>query len=173
MSANSSVKSFQDCAETDVPGYNDCPSFLYQVNKAAAKNGRRNRIVSQVRDVSGNTTSASLPPPSGSSRLKEKCSEESTQAFTKEQLFEKLQGLYDLPTSLSSKEFEFYQRKVNSNLAKSLDSESTRNLLTSFFEQWKDKSKCTLMLREWLTSDITISSWCPSFLKIYENAAAV
>lgn len=173
MSAKASIKSFQDCTETDVPGYNDCPSVLYQVNKAAAKKGRRNRIVTQVRDVSGNTTSSSLPPPAVPSRVKETYQEELSNTLTNEEVLKRIEAMYELSTSLSSKEFEFYKKKIDLNVAKSLSSESTRHMLTAFFEQWGDKSKCTNMLREWLASDITISSWCPAFLKIYENATIV
>lgn len=173
MSTNTSVRSFQNCTETDVPGYNDCPSFLYQVNKAAAKKGRRNRIVPQVQDVSGNTASSSTPPPACPVRLEAACQDEHSNFLTKNEILAKIKRLNELQNNLSTKEFEFYRKKLDSNVARSLDDESTRRLLTSFFEQWEEKEKCIGMLREWLTSDITILSWCPAFLKIYENAAIV
>lgn len=173
MSANSSVKSFQNCSETEVPGYNDCPSFLYQVNKASAKGGRRNRIATKVRDVSGNTSTASLPPPTSKSSATETCEEANSQVLTKEQVLEKVQDLYNAQNTLSPQEFQFYRRKVDLNMSKSLESESTRRVLTTVLEELQQKDKCSRILREWLTSDVSISSWCPAFLKIYENASIV
>lgn len=173
MSSKAGIKSFQNCTETDVPGYNDCPSFLYQVSKSAAKSGRRNRIEHKVRDVSGNTTISALPPPSKTLRVSKTSSEAFSEAdhYSREQLLEKIQHIYGSQSSLSPREFEFYRRKVDLNITNSLENESTRHVLTSIFKQLDDKKKCSLALKEWLASDITIASWCPAFLKIYENAS--
>lgn len=173
MSANAGVKSFQNCSETDVPGYNDCPSFLYQVNKGSAKGGRRNRIVAKVRDVSGNTTAACAPPPTTPSNVEKSSQSSGIQVLTKEEVLERIQDVYNAQNKLSTPEFQFYKRKADQNMTKSLDSESTRRVLTTILTELNDKDKCTRILREWLTSDVTISSWCPAFLKIYENASII
>lgn len=55
-------------------------------------------------------------------------------------------------------------------MTKNLEIESVRQVLTMVFEESSDKHKGQLVLREWLTSDTSISNWCPAFLKIYENA---
>lgn len=173
MSTNSSVKSFQNCLETEVPGYNDCPSFLYQVNKASAKRGRRNRIAAKVRDTCGNITAASVPPPLTESAAKETDNETQLQILSKEQVLEKVRDVYNAQSKLSAQELEFYRRKVDLNMTKSLESESTRRVLTTVLQELGNKDKCARILREWLSSDVTICSWCPAFLKIYENASII
>ncbi|QLL31017.1 hypothetical protein HG536_0A08320 [Torulaspora globosa] len=173
MSTNASVKSFQNCLETEVPGYNDCPSFLYQVNKVSARGGRRNRIAAKVRDICGNTTAPSMPPPLTNSTAKETDDEGHSQIMSKEEVLAKVRDVYNAESKLSVQEFEFYRRKVDLNMTKSLDSESTRRVLTTVLEELEDKDRCARILREWLTSDVTISSWCPAFLKIYENASII
>ncbi|QLQ81379.1 hypothetical protein HG537_0F01400 [Torulaspora globosa] len=173
MSTNASVKSFQNCLETEVPGYNDCPSFLYQVNRVSIKGGRRNRIATKIRDTCGNTATASIPPPLTKSVAEKIDDEAHLQILSKEEVLAKVQDLYNAQSGLPVQEFEFYRRKVDLNLTKSLDSESTRRVLTTVLEELEDKDRCGRILREWLSSDVTICSWCPAFLKIYENASII
>lgn len=176
MSALPTTKSFQNCTETDVPGYNDCPSFLFQVNKAAEKAGRRNEIFPTMRDTyGGNTRIPSIPPPPLTRRISKNsaiCKPAVQQnIFTEEEILAKIRGLYDIESRLSPDEFEFYRKKVDSNLIKSLKNDSTKQMLTYVLNESGDMLKGQSILREWLTTDTTISNWCPAFLKIFENAA--
>lgn len=171
-------KSFQNCREAEIPGYNDCPSFLFQVNKAAAKVGKRNAIMTEVRDVNGNTKANNIPPPpltnkNSRRRLDNETagSAEQDKALSKDELLDKVEALCSLESKLSPQEFEFYKKKVDANLSRSLDLTSTRRVLTSVFKDSTGKVKAQSILRDWLTSDTTISNWCPAFLKIFENSA--
>ncbi|QLG70722.1 hypothetical protein HG535_0A06640 [Zygotorulaspora mrakii] len=170
-------KSFQNCTEAEIPGYNDCPSFLFQVNKAAAKTGRRNQIVTEVRDVSGNTKASTLPPPPLASRrsrrnlpIESEKSEPDLSTLSYEEVLSRVESLCSFKSRLPTQEFDFYRRKIKTNMTKNLEIESVRQVLTMVFEESSDKHKGQLVLREWLTSDTSISNWCPAFLKIYENA---
>lgn len=175
MSAQPTTKSFQNCAETDVPGYNDCPSFLFQVDKAAARAGKRNEIFTKVRDTYGNTRIPSIPPPPLTRRVSKNSTIDEPvvqqKVFTEEEILAKIRDLYEIESKLSPNEFEFYKRKVDSNLLKSLENDSTKQVLTCVLSESSDKLRGQSILREWLTTDTTISNWCPAFLKIFENTA--
>lgn len=168
-----SSKSFQNCTEKDVPGYNDCPSFLFQVNKKAE---RRHKIATEVKDTYGNTKMATIPPPPRRSSSRTLSSENSNDdiidpivSLDKDQILERVNTLLESDSKLPSAEFEFYKKKIDLNLAKGLENDSTKHVMSQFFDKTKDKSEAQKLLRSWMAHDISISNWCPAFLKIFEN----
>ena len=189
MSASS--KSFQNCTEADVPGYNDCPTFLFQVsNKKNASStslassstvsSTNNIITTKVRDTYGNTKTAIAPPPMMSKRKISTSStepastttEESNQVtiLTKHEILSKVEELSSKKSKLSEKEFTFYLNKVKNNMNRSLDNQSTINTLSQFFEVFQnDKIQAKKLLTQWMISDTSIGTWCPAFIKIIDN----
>ena len=176
------TQSFQNCKETDIPGYNDCPSFLFNVSK---KSGRRNRLQYAVQDTYGNTKLPVAPPPISSKRnsmvvsnansIKPKdddgssSSDHSKEILSEDEILKKIDELINRRSKLSEKEYNFYKQKVNLNLPKSINNPSTKTSLLHFLNIGNEKIKQVKYLREWMMMDITISNWCPSFLKLIEN----
>lgn len=193
------LKSFQNCKETDIPGYNDCPSFLFQISKKTSGGRRQQRLVTPVRDLYGNTNGLpSMPPPpmkrktsdslndvSDSNTISDvSMSESSTSISTSAtsnssftnlksmneiEIKEKINNILTANTILSEKEFQFYKKKIDLNLNNSISQETTRNIITEFFQLQENKLVATNYLRKWMINDVTIANWCPAFLKIFEN----
>lgn len=193
------LKSFQNCKETDIPGYNDCPSFLFQISKKNSSGRKQQRIVTPVRDLYGNTNGLpSMPPPpmkrKTSDSLNDVCdsntgsdismnnssvsiltTDTSTskladlKTMNEVEIKERINNILNTKTALSEKEFQFYKKKIDLNLEKSILQETTRNIISEFFQLQDNKLVATNYLRKWMINDITIANWCPAFLKIYEN----
>lgn len=175
-------RSFQNCKETDIPGYNDCPSFLFNISK---KSGRRNQLHYVVKDTYGSTKLPVTPPPlstkkrlamtdnnnSSNSEINDKnnSSDNSNEILNDDEILKKINELMNKCSKLSDKEYHFYKRKIDLNLPKSINNASTKTSLLHFLEIGDDKIKQADYLRKWMAVDITISSWCPSFLKLIEN----
>lgn len=171
------AKSYQNCTETEVPGYNDCPSFLFMPNRQPVRK-KQHRMVSGSTSANNipstrttNTTTA--PPPilhKKHNEIAKKNEDESNASLSKEEILHRVDELYGLKSKLISKEFEFYKRKVDNNLAISLENHSTKTVMTRFFyEASHDKSKASNTLRTWMSSDVSVINWCPAFLKIFEH----
>ncbi|CCH62098.1 hypothetical protein TBLA_0G01540 [Henningerozyma blattae CBS 6284] len=69
-SSSSSIKSFQNCSESDVKGYNDCPEFLFNLptRSRSSTNLNKKRSISinfdtLNSDTFGNIRPAMTPPP--------------------------------------------------------------------------------------------------------------
>lgn len=191
-------KSYQNCSETEVPGYNDCPSFLFLPHRPVARrkhrivsqpldadnvietasnssvppitsHKRKHRVVSEPLDIGNGdeTFSASVPPIAGN--RKQRIETAGSEILDKEEILHRVDELYALKSTLLKKEYDFYKRKIDSNLMESLNSASTRQVMTRFFEEAHDKPKASNTLRSWMSSDITVINWCPAFLKIFEH----
>lgn len=164
-------RSFQDCKETDIHGYNDCPSFLFNVSK---KNGRKNRLQTANNDTYGNTKLPITPPPPMSKRKSDIPIEDNDITtpviqLTQDDILNKINQIINKHSNLSSKEYEFYKRKVDLNLPKSISNDSTKVSLSQLLEIIDNKTQQADFLRKWMLMDITISNWCPAFLKLVEN----
>lgn len=176
-------KSFQNCKETDIPGYNDCPSFLFNVSK---KSERRNKLHYVVKDTYGNTKLPVTPPPlftkkkltvvnnnnQSNSEISDKSNslDKSNETLNDDEILRKINDLMNKRSRLSDKEYNFYKKKVDLNLPKSINNPSTKTSLLHFLDIGGSKIKQADYLRKWMVMDITISNWCPSFLKLIENA---
>lgn len=170
-------KSFQDCKETEIHGYNDSPSFLFNVSK---KSGRKNRLQTVVKDTYGSTKLAVAPPPmskrtSSASVVPDEVNNDnlndsaSDSELTEDDILNKINELISKNSKLSTKEYDFYKRKVDLNLPKNINNHSTKVSLSQFLDIADDKAKQAEFLRKWMLMDITISNWCPAFLKLVEN----
>ncbi|SCW00406.1 LAFE_0C03488g1_1 [Lachancea fermentati] len=159
------TKSFQDCKETEVPGYNDCPNLLFRVNSS-----KRSVSSNQV-DTYGNTKPAAAPPPSIKRSIATKATELPSKSIvkTKEEVMTEIQALLNRETKLSPGEFEFYKRKFMTNISKSLENEHTRLTLAEILSHISEKDQAKKLITGWMVSDTSISSWCPAFRKIVEN----
>ncbi|CAH00557.1 Add37p [Kluyveromyces lactis] len=165
------TRSFQNCRETEIPGYNDCPSFIYPGAASIAPK----RIVSQSVDTSGNTRMATVPPPSMKRKVSEKLRsteslDTSIVALSKQELSDKYQWITSLPSNLQDKEFSFYKTKVDKVLENVLENEGTRYALSEIFANLNDSKRVTDLITKWMLSDMSVNSWCPSFRKLIENA---
>lgn len=93
--------------------------------------------------------------------------------FSEEELLKKVGTVIETESRLSVKELDYYRKKVDTNMEPSLKSPTVKLLLSHFFtelESGKNKEEAQKLLIRAITSDTTISSWCPAFLKIFENA---
>ncbi|CAR31013.1 hypothetical protein ZYGR_0P03190 [Zygosaccharomyces rouxii] len=175
------AKSYQNCAETEVPGYNDCPSFLFMPQRPSARR-KQHRVISDhlsannspsTHSTSTTDTTTAPPPilhrkPHEIAKNQEKTSNAS---LNKEEILHRVNELYGLKSKLVTNEFEFYRRKVDNNLVSSLENDSTRAVMTRFFlEANTDRTKASNTLRAWMSSDVSVLNWCPAFLKIFEHA---
>lgn len=185
MSTNS--KSFQNCVETDVPGYNDCPSFLFQISNkknnssaslsSSSTYSSANLLKTKVRDVSGNTKIAMAPPPMASKRkvsapvIEESVSNANSDiSLSHQEILTKIDGLYAMDSKLSDKEFEFYKKKISTNITRSLENDSTIRTLSQFFDLFSsDRPAAKKLVTDWMIADTSIGTWCPAFLKITDN----
>lgn len=174
------TKSFQNCTEADVPGYNDCPLFLLQGNKKSTT--KRTRIIPNAVDICGNIKAATVPPPpmkrvvSSNTPVNETIlmtpsadTSSSSTASSKEQLMDSVRELLSKETRLPPQEFKFYKNKVISNIETSLNTEQTRSVMSQVFDALEDKDKVKALLIDWIATDTTVGSWCPAFRKIVEN----
>lgn len=173
-------KSFQDCRETEIPGYNDCPSFLFNVSK---KTGRKHRLQTSVQDTYGSTKLPIAPPPLATKRSSNSANKEvkldgnkeetstasSLQELSETDILKRVNELIERCSKLSDKEYEYYKRKVDLNLPKSITNQSTKISMLQFLEITDNKVEQAIFLRKWMIMDITISNWCPAFVKLVEN----
>lgn len=207
------VKSFQN-STAGVPGYNDCPDFLFQVSrKSTPVSSRRNKISTNMIDnkimssvIKSELDSAkrtSTPPPpimrsngrktpgqrtattssSSSSPIVPTVSKNTTEneviqtdisVLSSEEILKRVNLLLQTTSSLPEREHTFYRRKIDTNITESLSSDSTRYVLSQFFEVLDvDKIRALKLLKEWMVTDMTIGKWCPAFVKIFENAQVV
>lgn len=157
-------KSFQNCNESDVPGYNDCPLFL---------SSKKGKMESHFRDVSGNIKAVSVPPPKVAKRYISsfKTDLESREiSCSKNQLINSFYRLLSLKTKLRDEEFQFYRKKVVPKIYQAMEKEHTLYMLREIFDSLDDKPKVNKLLAEWIIKDPTVNSWCPSFRKLVSNA---
>ncbi|AMD21412.1 HER133Wp [Eremothecium sinecaudum] len=168
-SKDGTLKSFQNCSEADVPGYNDCPTFLLS-NRAVSI--RTNRGSNGVLDRYGNVkkrTSSQLP---ATHPIKDEVKDEEVKPpKSKQVLMERINELLNRPSKMPETEYTFYKTKVLNNISLHLDQETSLVLMTQFFEfipHNVDKAKDILI--KWMVSDVSIAGWCPALRKILVNA---
>lgn len=157
------TQSFQNCKETDVPGYNDCPNFIYPSKGSGSRKARFS-----IEDTCGNTKAATAPPPS----IKRKVSSqtEKVPCQDKDEILRHLNELLARNSGLSPAEFQYYKKKVLANVDQSLEHEHGRHVVGEALNSLPDKEQVKKIVTEWMMSDTTASKWCPSFLKIVSNA---
>lgn len=190
------TKSFQNCLEAEVPGYNDCPTVLFSIDpnsgprskskqRTKTKRCGSGKLATEVLDLYGNTKTATTPPPvlkkpSTTATQQESACEDvpvedqgdrqlQTISYSKDDLAAKINELTGCSSKLSSKELEFYKKKLDSNVAKILQNDHTKTVLSQIFNE-KDKNVAVKTIKHWMVTDTTISNWCPAFLKLFENA---
>lgn len=69
---------------------------------------------------------------------------------------------------MTSRELEFYKKKLDSNIANILQNDHTKAVLSQILDE-KDKQVAVRTIKHWMITDTTISNWCPAFLKLFEN----
>ena len=175
--------------------YNDCPTVLFSIDpnsgprpksKPRTKTKRcvSGTLATEVFDLYGNTKTATTPPPvlkkSPVSAIQQEstCEGESVEGHTdrqyniisynEDELLTKINNLSEPGSKLSSKELDFYKKKLDSNIAKILQSDHTKIVLSQIFDE-TDKKAAVKTIKHWMVTDTTISNWCPAFLKLFEN----
>ena len=100
-------------------------------------------------------------------------------SLNREDLTTKINHLLSLQSRLSDEQFQYYKKKIQWNLDPCLENDLTKFVLTQFFklfDQMMDSSESTYpaqkLLRDWMITDVSVSVWCPAFLKIVENVMA-
>lgn len=159
------TQSFQNCRETDVPGYNDCPNFIYP--SKGASGARKARF--SVEDTCGNTKPAVAPPPPVR-RVKSQ-QETATPFKGKSELLEELDRLFACNSNLPPAEFQYHKNKVLTNIDQSLSHDHGCQVMSRAMTCIGEKEQLKKVIMEWMMSDTSTSKWCPSFLKIAGNVA--
>ncbi|SCU93103.1 LANO_0E03004g1_1 [Lachancea nothofagi CBS 11611] len=167
------TQSFQNCKETDVPGYNDCPLFLYPPKRTT---GEKNAVPSSQIDTYGGTKAATAPPPpmkwrSSSQNSSISVSSTGPQVTCKEKsdILLEIDAVLARDSKLSPTEFQYYKSKIVANIDKSLDHEHGRQTMSEILASLEEKEKVYKLLTEWMMSDTATGKWCPSFRKIISN----
>ncbi|CEP62502.1 Add37p LALA0_S05e07074g [Lachancea lanzarotensis] len=164
------TRSFQNCRETDVPGYNDCPSLVYPVNRGA---GTKQTMVNGQIDTFGSTQVASVPPPPIGKRSSSRSSSaiKVPQALhkNKDEILQEIDSIFARKSKLSPVELEYHQKKFRANFGQTLEHEHGKQLMNEVLASLEDDSKVHKILTQWMMSDSTINKWCPSLRKIMCN----
>lgn len=210
------IRSYQNCTENDVVGYNDCPESLFVLGTSKAKRSRPRRIpvgIHGTAEFQGKADNSveddqlklklpkarvakvtEVPPPpvgrrstqtslvSSSSSIMDSTTIPSRSSslqsvddvvISEDELLKKVCKIMQTDSKLSDKELEYYKKKVDANVEPSLKNTTVKLFLSHFFnelETTKNREQAQKLLVRAITSDTTISSWCPAFLKIFENA---
>ena len=95
-------------------------------------------------------------------------SEPQKTSYSEDNLLAKINNLSGLGSKLTSRELEFYKKKLDSNIANILQNDHTKAVLSQILDE-KDKQVAVRTIKHWMITDTTISNWCPAFLKLFEN----
>ncbi|SCU99054.1 LAFA_0G21704g1_1 [Lachancea sp. 'fantastica'] len=170
------TKSFQNCRETDVPGYNDCPSFVYPAKRGT---GSKQTMVNGQIDTFGSTQAASAPPPptirkrtSSHNSSVCKVAPQETLCMDKDEILHEIDNLLARESKLPAAELEYHQKKFRANFGQVLEQDHGRQLMNEVLASLQDESKVHKILTQWMMSDSTVNKWCPSLRKILCNLQA-
>ncbi|SCU83296.1 LAMI_0C02696g1_1 [Lachancea mirantina] len=164
------TSSFQDCREADVPGYNDCPTFVFQTGKPRTA---RKLLLTSVVDTYGNTKKADQPPPSigrNQGNKKHEPMDEMECEANEKNVIQMLDDLLARESRLPAQEFEFYKKKLLKNVDKSLeDRNCASNLVEVLSSVDTDTEGTKRLLSRWMMADASIGNWCSALRKLIEN----
>lgn len=151
-------KSFQNCSESDLVGYNDCPTFLFSHNQTLS-NGRKNK-----RKLGHRSLDNSLPA--------EDDDDDQTHGNNDDlkdlsKVIEQIEKKICMNSNkLGEKELAFYKKKYENNLqAISSNSRYLRNINDIFLEDL-DNNAIKTKVHEWVTKEPSVSSWLVALSKI-------
>ncbi|SCU91880.1 LADA_0F12728g1_1 [Lachancea dasiensis] len=169
------TQSFQNCRETDVPGYNDCPNFIIPSRRHTGTGMKKAASNSQI-DTFGSTKVATAPPPimrrrvtSHGITLSEGASTSPEPCKPKSEIWHELDAVLARDTKLSPAEFLYYKNKLLAGVDKTLDQEHGRQLMGQALASLQDKEKVYKLLADWMMADTSTSTWIPSLRKIVAN----
>ena len=151
-------KSFQNCSESDLVGYNDCPTFLFSNNQSRTMSSR-NKKQSKHRAIDDSQQSND-----GLDILTNKTIEDSQDLFkVVEQINEKIDMNMK---NLDEKEHTFYKKKYQNNLP--IISSNTRYLknISDVFLNNLDEAAIKASVHQWVTKEPTVGSWLVPLAKI-------
>lgn len=150
-------KSFQNCSESDLVGYNDCPTFLFSHSKTPSS-GRKNK-----RKVGHRSFDNSLPTEDDNDQVHGGNDGIKDLSRVFELIEEKISGN---PNNLGEKELTFYKKKYENNLpAISSNSRYLRNINDIFLEDL-DNNAIKIKVHEWVTKEPSVSPWLVALSKI-------
>ncbi|KAL6930494.1 uncharacterized protein HGUI_03471 [Hanseniaspora guilliermondii] len=153
----SDKKSFQNCTESELVGYNDCPSFLFS-NSQTIPNGRRNKKILRHR-MSNNSL------PTKEDHNKAQGNDDDHKDLSK--VIEKIEKKISINSNkLGEKELTFYKKKYEKHLpAITSNTRYLRNINDIFLEEL-DSNAIKTKVHEWVTKEPSVSSWLVSLSKI-------
>ncbi|AGO13019.1 AaceriAFL144Cp [[Ashbya] aceris (nom. inval.)] len=155
------MKSFQNCTESEVSGYNDCPNFLFAAGKHAA-GGRQRGLKARARARAGRHAM-----PSENWQQMEVGELEEIRA----EATRKIEWLFKAESRLAEVELNFYRSKVRQNISRSLEDERTLLMLAAILRQLPAEIETAKdLLTTWLMSDVSVAAWCPALRKILDHA---
>ncbi|AAS53230.1 AFL144Cp [Eremothecium gossypii ATCC 10895] len=156
------MKSFQNCTESEVSGYNDCPNFLFAAREHTAGSSHRRGLKARAR---GRARRPDMP--SDALQQMEPGELEEIRA----EAMRKIEWLFETESRLAEVEFNFYRNKVRQNLGRALADERTLLMMAAVLRQLPaDLETAKDVLTTWLVSDVSVAAWCTALRKILENA---
>lgn len=151
-------KSFQNCSESDLVGYNDCPTFLFSNNQTRTMSSR-NKKKSKHR-VLGDSQQAN---DDSNTQTNENIEESQDLSKVVEQINEKIEMNVK---NLDEKEHSFYKKKYQNHLP--TISSNTRYLknISDIFLNNSDEAAIKTSIHQWVTKEPTVGSWLVPLAKI-------
>lgn len=150
-------KSFQNCSESDLVGYNDCPTFLFSHNQTLST-GRKNKRKSGRKSLDNPLTAED-------DNDQEDGSNDDLKDLSK--VVEQIEKKISMNSNkLGEKELAFYKKKYENNLqAISSNSRYLRNINDIFLENL-DNNAIKTKVHEWVTKEPSVSPWLVALSKI-------
>lgn len=150
-------KSFQNCSESDLVGYNDCPTFLFSHNQTLSSS-RKNK-----KKLGHRSFDNSLPTEDNIDQANGKNDDCKDLSKVIEQIEKKISRNFN---NLGEKELVFYKKKYESNLlAISSNNRYLRNISDIFLEDL-DRNAIKTKVHEWVTKEPSVSPWLVALSKI-------
>ena len=151
-------KSFQNCSESDLVGYNDCPTFLFSNTQTKAISSRNKKKLKH----------RMLDTPRESADLETQSNEnidDSSKVLSNviEQIDEKINMNLK---NLDEKELSFYKKKYQNNLPMISGNNRYLKNISDIFLEDLESNVIKAKIHEWVTKEPTVGSWLVPLAKI-------
>ena len=173
--------SYQNCTESDLVGYNDCPTFMFS---NTLKNKEKSSVSLNKKQAFRKTSIASFVPPqkidtpmqlsnkknkdeqdTDNNDISDK--EDADEALTNEEILLMLkEKIESNEKNLNEKEFNFYKTKVLKQIDNFSDNDRYLKILSDLFLVNTNCNNTKLLVQNWVSKEPNVSSWLIPLSKI-------
>ncbi|XBW34755.1 hypothetical protein QEN19_000322 [Hanseniaspora menglaensis] len=163
-------KSFQNCTEADLVGYNDCPTFLFSKNssikeKSGSTSLRKKKTLRKVSAASGVSLTPDLEN-AGTINISSiepmvlEYGENDEDILSNEEIILLLkEKVENNEKNLAEKEFNFYKLKFLNQLPSFSENERYLRNLSDIFLMSTGSSETKLLVQSWVSKEPCVSGW--------------